>query len=192
MYKFADFLRRSGLAQSSSTEVIAKAKVPIIKFVDRTTSIKVDVSFENGTGIVANNTFLSWKAQFPAMPVLVTIIKQFLMMRGLNEVQHGGLGGFSVTCLVVSLLQNMPRVQAGLLSPELHLGEMLVEFLDFYGNRFDVSRAGISLNPPGYLDKVRFTSSFASTLSRLTSFPRIRLNIRNFEALPTGLINPVA
>ena len=154
MFKFADFLRRSRLARSDSIEVIPKAKVPIVKFVDPVTDIKVDMSFENSTGIVANKTFAKWKLQYPAMPILVTIIKQFLMMRGLNEVLYGGLGGFSVTCLVVSLLQNMPRVQAGGFAPENNLGEILIEFLDFYGNRIDIDRVGITMNPPGYFDKV--------------------------------------
>ena len=130
------------------------AKVPLVKFVDRTTAIKVDVSFENDTGVIANDTFALWKKQFPAMPLLVTIIKQFLMMRGMNEVQHGGLGGFSVTCLVTSLLQNMPRVQSGELIPEQNLGEILIEFLDFYGNQLDTTRTGITMDPPGYFDKV--------------------------------------
>ena len=153
MFRFAHWLDASGLAKSRC-EVIFSAKVPIIKFVDRLTGIRVDVSFENDTGVIANDTFLDWKKEFPAMPILVTIIKQFLMMRGLNEVQHGGLGGFSVTCLVTSLLQNMPRVQVGDIIPEDHLGEMLLEFLDFYGNRLDTSRTGISMRPPGYFEKV--------------------------------------
>ncbi|KAL9097358.1 MAG: hypothetical protein Q9163_006360, partial [Psora crenata] len=151
--KFGDFVSRSGLAQPGSVEVIFGAKVPLVKFVDRITSIRVDVSFENNTGISANKTFDAWKQQFPAMPVLVTVIKQFLMMRGLNEVMKGGIGGFSVTCLVTSLLQNMPRVQNGELNPEEHLGELLIEFLDFYGNRLDISRTGIMMEPPGYFDK---------------------------------------
>lgn len=88
------------------------------------------------------------------MPILVTIIKQFLLMRGLNEVMTGGLGGFSVTCLVVSLLQNMPQVQSGELVPEQHLGEILIEFLDFYGNRLDTARVGLMMHPPGYFEKV--------------------------------------
>ena len=154
MRKFGDFVTRSGLAQPGSVEVIFGAKVPLVKFVDRVTSIRIDVSFENDTGIIANKTFSTWKQQFPAMPVLVTIIKQFLMMRGLNEVMNGGIGGFSVTCLVTSLLQNMPRVQTGEMIPEDHLGELLIEFLDFYGNRLDISRTGLTMNPPGYFDKV--------------------------------------
>lgn len=154
LHKFGQFIRGSHIAKEGSVEVIAGAKVPLIRFVDRVTAIKVDVSFENDTGLAANETFTVWKQQYPALPILVAIIKQFLMMRGLNEVQFGGLGGFSVTCLVVSLLQNMPRVQDGSFIPEQNLGEVLIEFLDFYGNRIDISRTGLMMNPPGYFDKV--------------------------------------
>ena len=155
MYRLSRFLEESQLAQPGSVEVVPNAKVPIIKFIDRVTAIKIDVSFENNTGVVANDTFAAWKREFPAMPVLVTVIKQFLMMRGLNDVHLGGLGGFSVTCLVTSLLQNMPRVQTGELIPDEHLGEILIEFLDFYGNQLDTTRTGLMMDPPGYFDKVR-------------------------------------
>ncbi|KAL8849673.1 MAG: hypothetical protein Q9221_005363 [Calogaya cf. arnoldii] len=153
MRNFAGYLQEIGLAKAGSVEVIPSAKVPLVKFIDQMTGIRVDVSFENETGLVANDTFSTWKRQFPAMPILTTVIKQFLMMRGLNEVVNGGLGGFSVTCLVTSLLQNLPRVQSGEVIPEQHLGEMLLEFLDLYGNQFDLDRTGISMKPPGYYDK---------------------------------------
>lgn len=156
LFRFGDFIKSSDIAQQGSVEVIVGAKVPLVKFVDQITMIKVDVSFENNTGVIANDTFALWKKQFPAMPLLVMIIKQFLMMRGMNEVQHGGLGGFSVTCLVTSLLQNMPRVQSGELIPEQNLGEILIEFLDFYGNQLDTTRTGIKMDPPGYFDKIAY------------------------------------
>ena len=161
MNDFGAHLERIGLAQRRSVVVIAKAKVPLVKYVDKMTGIRVDVSFENETGLTANKTFNAWKRQFPAMPILATLIKQFLMMRGLNEVVNGGLGGFSVTCLVTSLLQNLPRVQSGEVIPERHLGEMLLEFLDLYGNHFDLARSGISMNPPGYFEKVGVNPSSA-------------------------------
>lgn len=159
MHQFAHHLEQAGVATRGSTQVIFKAKVPLVKFVDHMTGIQVDVSFENETGLVANETFNAWKHQFPAMPILTTLIKQFLKMRGLSEVVNGGLGGFSVTCLVTSLLQNLPRVQSGEVIPEQHLGEILLEFLDLYGNQFDLGRTGISMNPPGYYDKVFFLLS---------------------------------
>ena len=150
MYVLANQLKMNGIAAHDSIEIISKAKVPLIKFNDRATGLRVDMSFENTTGTTANETFNLWKKAFPAMPVIVTLIKQFLMMRGLNEVVNGGLGGFSVTCLVTSLLQNMPRVQTGELIPEHHLGEILMEFLDLYGNQLDIARTAIIMNPAGY------------------------------------------
>ena len=154
MHRLAHYLQNKGIAEHGSIEVISGAKVPLVKFVDRITSLRVDMSFENETGLVANDTFQSWKQEYPAMPILATVIKQFLMMRGLNEVVNGGLGGFSVTCLVISLLQNMPRIRNKEIVPEHHLGEILLEFLDLYGNQLDLSRTGIQLQPPGYFDKV--------------------------------------
>lgn len=154
MHRLARYLQENNVVEPGSVEVISKAKVPLIKFIDRITSLRVDMSFENDTGLVANDTFQSWKQEYPAMPIIVTVIKQFLMMRGLNEVVNGGLGGFSVTCLVTSLLQNMPRVRTKEMVPEHHLGEILLEFLDLYGNQFDLSRTGIQMQPPGYFDKV--------------------------------------
>lgn len=154
LFKFSTFLKECNLALNGKTEVIPKAKVPLVKFVDRVTGLRIDVSFENDTGLIANKTFQDWKATFPAMPILVTLIKHLLAMRGLNEPVNGGIGGFSVTCLVVSLLQNMPQVQSGSMIPEHHLGEILMEFLDLYGNQFNYEHTAIQLNPPGYIPKV--------------------------------------
>ena len=155
MFKLARSLEDAGIAERKCVEVIHKAKVPIIKFVDKLTGLRVDVSFENSTGTTANSTFATWKSQYPAMPIVVTLIKQFLMMRGLNEVVNGGIGGFTVTCLVTSLLQHMPRIKSGELKAEENLGEILLEFLDFYGNQFDLNRVGIEMEPPKYVDKVK-------------------------------------
>jgi non-canonical poly(A) RNA polymerase PAPD5/7 len=152
--RFADFVRRSDLAIDGTVDMILKAKVPLVKYVDRVTGLKVDISFENTTGLVANKTFQNWKLQYPAMPILVTLIKHLLAMRGLNEPVNGGIGGFSVTCLVVSLLQNMPQVQSRTMIPEHHLGEIFMEFLDLYGNQFDLAKTAIQFDPPGYVSKV--------------------------------------
>lgn len=152
--KFGNFVQHHGLAINGSVEIISHAKVPLVKYVDKLTGLKVDISFENTTGLVANRTFQDWKVQFPAMPILVTLIKHLLAMRGLNEPVNGGIGGFSVTCLVVSLLQNMPQVQSRTMIPEHHLGEILMEFFDLYGNQFNTTTTAIQLNPPAYLSKV--------------------------------------
>lgn len=155
LYKFKSFLVSQMIADSDSIQVIAHARVPLVKFVDKFTGLRVDVSFENLGGVDAVETFVRWRDQYPAMPILVTVIKHFLLMRGLNEPVNGGIGGFSVICLVVSMLQLMPQVQSRSLIPEHHLGEMLLEFLDLYGHQFNYEVNAISLvKPVGYIKKV--------------------------------------
>lgn len=148
IYAFAAFIRSLEIAVPNSVETIAHARVPILKFVDRLSGLRVDLSFDNDSGLVANNTFQQWKAEYPAMPVIVSVIKQFLLLRGLNEVPTGGLGGFSITCLVMNLLQHMPH---GYMEP--NLGTTLMSFFNFYGNIFEFEKVGIRMSPPGYFDK---------------------------------------
>jgi len=152
--RFGESLEKANLPVKGSMEIISKAKVPLVKYIDKLTGLKVDISFENNTGLIANQTFQDWKAQFPAMPIIVTLVKHLLSMRGLNEPVNGGIGGFSVTCLVVSLLQLMPQVQSRSMIPEHHLNEILMEFLALYGADFKYDINAISLNPPGYISKV--------------------------------------
>lgn len=139
----------------NDVQVVAKAKVPIVKFVDSLTGISVDISFENASGMVANETFQQWKKAYPAMPILVLLIKHYLSIRGLNEPYVGGLGSFSVTCLVISLLQLLPSVRSGRIDPRLHLGVMLLEFLELYGKNFNTEIVGIRVDEdaPGYFLK---------------------------------------
>lgn len=163
LYRFEQFLRRQGLAQNNTIEVIRGAKVPLVKYVCALTGLKVDISFENNTGLIANDTFQKWKREFPAMPILVTLIKHLLAMRGLNEPVNGGIGGFSTICLVVSVLQLMPEIQSGSMTAEHNLGEVLMHFLLLYGKQFDTVTNAIVLHPPMYLPKVRKLSG-SSTL----------------------------
>ncbi|KAL5340552.1 hypothetical protein BJX70DRAFT_111876 [Aspergillus crustosus] len=148
IYAFAAFIKNQDLAVPGSVETIAHARVPILKFVDRFTGLRVDLSFDNDSGIIANETFRQWKSEYPAMPVIVSVIKQFLLLRGLNEVSTGGLGGFSITCLVTSILQHIPY---GNLAP--NLGGALMDLFRFYGENFDYETVGIRMNPPGYFNK---------------------------------------
>lgn len=149
IYAFSAFVKNQNIAVPGSIETIAHARVPILKFVDKLTGLKVDLSFDNDSGLIANRTFQQWRQEYPAMPVIVSVIKQFLLLRGLNEVPTGGLGGFSITCLVTSLLQHMPHSN---LSP--NLGGALMDFFQFYGRNFDYETVGIRMNPPGYFNKV--------------------------------------
>ena len=147
-------LEQNPIAHPMTIQTIAKAKVPLAKFVHSHTGLNVDISFDRTDGLNAINTLKQWKAQYPIMEPLVLIIKHFLTMRGLNEPVNGGIGGFSIICLVVSMLQNLPDIQAGNMTMD-RLGELLVAFFRYYGGEFDFGNVAIQLNPPALIPKVK-------------------------------------
>lgn len=148
LYKAANRLKSTGM-DAHGCQVI-QAKVPIIKFVDRITRLQVDISFENLSGVQAQATFDEWKHQYPDVIYMVALLKQFLVMRGLNEVHTGGLGGFSIVCLVVSYIQHSKKAE--------NLGECFIGFLKYYGE-FDLARKRIQMHPPAIVEKVSISTS---------------------------------
>ncbi|KAI9704466.1 MAG: hypothetical protein M1820_005540 [Bogoriella megaspora] len=150
---FARDLEQDNLIKAGSRELIAKARVPLVKFIDTLTGLRVDISFDNKSGTVALKTFNAWKNKYPAMPYIVYIIKQFLKMRGLNEVFSGGMSSFTVTCLVVSLLHHRDEINGKSTTQLDHLGDILLDFFGYYGNTFDYRGLSICLDPPQYIAK---------------------------------------
>lgn len=153
LFALRAWLTNHRVAFRNEIELITRAKVPLVKYADGATALKVDISIEKLDGHNAIQTFLDWKAKYPAMPILVSVIKHFLLMRGLNEPVNGGIGGFSVICLVVHLLNSLPQVQSRSMAPEHHLGEVLMEFFDYYGNKFNYQMVAIRMNPHGLVNK---------------------------------------
>ncbi|KAI8936791.1 hypothetical protein NX059_006035 [Plenodomus lindquistii] len=140
-------LQRRNMA-SGQVLCIYGAKVPLVKFTDSLTKLQVDISFENLSGVQAQATFAEWKEQYPDMIYMVALLKQFLVMRGLNEVHTGGIGGFAIICLVVHYCHQAGKTE--------NLGELFRGFLDYYGNKFDLTRSRIQMNPIGVVDKTRY------------------------------------
>ncbi|KAK8036229.1 hypothetical protein PG993_008843 [Apiospora rasikravindrae] len=168
LWQMSRFLEGRRVAYQNEIEVVAGAKVPLLKYCDSWSGLKIDVSLEKYDGIRAIKTFTDWKEQYPAMPILVAVIKQFLCMRGLNEPVNGGIGGFSVICMVVHLLNQMPQVQSGSMIPEHHLGECFMEFLDYYGNRFNYEVTAICMNPPREVPKNEVSDLVYRNMDRLS------------------------
>jgi non-canonical poly(A) RNA polymerase PAPD5/7 len=174
--KASQRLQKVGIANNPF--VIAKARVPIIKFKDRLTGLDVDISFENLSGVQAQATFDQWKNEYPDMLYMVALVKQLLVMRGLNEVHTGGLGGFSIICLIVSYIQHAKKAE--------NLGDCFLGFLKYYGKDFDLSRKRIQMNPPAVLNKV--SSRCADTYHNFsTNLLQSTYGIDGREESDTGL-----
>lgn len=134
LYELARHLKNDGLA--TRVEVIAKSRVPIIKFVEPESDIHIDVSFERSNGLEAAKLIREWIGDTPGLRELTLVVKQFLHARRLNDVHTGGLGGFSIICLVFSFLRLHPRIITGDIDPLDNLGVLLIEFFELYGKNF--------------------------------------------------------
>ncbi|BGP42103.1 hypothetical protein JCM10449v2_006105 [Rhodotorula kratochvilovae] len=223
LHRLASLLLTSSIALPNSLVVIAKARVPIVKFVTRHGGFAVDLSVNQRGGVDAAVRVRSMleeyafreegyvepgassaglqikgkgKARAPSPdsddspeegelpdsapapaaartasssavaggakhPVdhgvarsLVLLVKAFLAQRGMNEVFTGGLGSYSIICLVISFLQLHPKIQTALVNPNRNLGLLFVEFLELYGKHFNYDQAGITLRGRGgYFNK---------------------------------------
>lgn len=152
LFQLSSKLRREGVAKK--VEPIAKARVPIIKMVEAQTNINVDISFEKRNGVKTVNKINEWREMFPELRCFILVIKQFLARRRLNEVHTGGLGGFSIICMVVSFLKNHPRVGSGELTLKDNLGVLVIEFFELYGKKFNYDDVALCMTGRmGYLSK---------------------------------------
>ncbi|GAA5882466.1 hypothetical protein JCM3774_001129 [Rhodotorula dairenensis] len=214
LHRLASLLLTSSIAAPQSLVVIAKARVPIVKFTTRYGGFSVDLSVNQKNGVdaavrvrsileeyafreegyVEPGAALSIKGkgkgkattsssgssseeeagheaepsarrglvvEQPEHPVdhgvarsLVLLVKAFLSQRGMNEVFTGGLGSYSIICMVVSFLQLHPRIQTAQINPNRNIGLLFVEFLELYGKHFNYDQAGITLKGRGgYFNK---------------------------------------
>ncbi|XBW38467.1 hypothetical protein QEN19_004057 [Hanseniaspora menglaensis] len=153
LYELASFLKYKKLA--IRVEVIASARIPIIKFVEAESGIHFDVCFEQDSGITVAKMVSSWIHEVKGLRELVLVVKQFLSSRKLNNVRFGGLGGFSMVCLCYSFLKLHPKISGKCMDPLENLGTLLIEFFELYGIHFNYEAVGISLLDEsfGYLTK---------------------------------------
>lgn len=158
LHSLANTIKRAGL--TDRVTIIAKAKVPIIKFVTTQGRFNVDISVNQNNGITAGevvNGFLRHlHGGSNALRSLVMITKAFLSQRSMNEVFTGGLGSYAIVCLAVSFLQMHPKIRRGEINAEQNLGVLMVEFFELYGSYFNYEEVGISIRDGGtYFSKMQ-------------------------------------
>lgn len=140
--------QESGIAVKDSILVLDKTFVPIIKFIDKVTKVKIDISFNQESGIHSAALVCQFIENFALLPKLALLLKQFLTQRQLNEVYYGGINSYSLTLMIISFFQLHPRKHAS--DPaSANLGVLLIEFFEFYGRQFNYMKVGISVNDGG-------------------------------------------
>ncbi|KAK7401832.1 hypothetical protein VNO78_13628 [Psophocarpus tetragonolobus] len=137
-------LSQRGMAKK--IQVIGKARVPIIKFVEKRSGVAFDISFDIDNGPKAAEYIQEAVVKWPPLRPLCLILKVFLQQRELNEVYSGGIGSYALLAMLMAMLRNLQLSQA---SAEHNLGVLLVHFFDFYGRKLNTSDVGVSCNGTG-------------------------------------------
>ncbi|KAK9078245.1 hypothetical protein SSX86_002302 [Deinandra increscens subsp. villosa] len=134
-------LSQRGVAKK--IQVLGKARVPIIKFVEVVSDISFDISFNMENGPKAAEYVQDAISKWPPLRPLCLILKVFLQQRGLNEVFSGGIGSYALLVMLIAMLQNSLDSHS---FPQYNLGVLLVTFFDMYGCKLNISDVGISCN----------------------------------------------
>lgn len=148
LYDLARHLKNADVA--THIEVISRTRVPIIKFVEPDSGLHIDISFERTNGLDTAKLIRNWLSITPGLRELTLIIKQFLASRRLNDVHTGGLGGFSIICMVYSFLSLHPKIKMNEILAEDNLGVLLIEFFELYGKHFAYDEVALSFNEDEY------------------------------------------
>lgn len=158
LFTLEEALLKADIAVKGSLMVIDKTTVPIIKFTDSLTEVKVDISFNTELGPRAVELIKSYIQEFPHIPKLIFVLKQFLAQRQLNEVYFGGINSYNLFLLFVSFFQLHPRNMTS--DKSANLGVLLIEFFELYGKNFNYMKTGICVNDGGsYLAKEQVQNS---------------------------------
>nr|XP_032824562.1 poly(A) RNA polymerase GLD2 [Petromyzon marinus] len=153
---------------------LIRAKVPIVKFRDKTSRVEFDLNANNIIGI--RNTFLlqAYSKVDQRVKPLILVIKQWAMQRSINDASQGTLSSYSLVLMVLHFLQTLPEPVVPCLQKEypglfnsrlqiwqipisansvptftskskLTLGELLLGFFKYYTTTFDWEHSIISL-----------------------------------------------
>ena len=154
-------LARKGMARK--IQLIAKARVPIVKFEEVQSGHQFDISFDVANGPASAEIVRENMKRFPALRPLTTVLKAFLHQRGLNEVYSGGIGSYALLCMVMAHLQlhntTCKSTWAGSHgasdASEGCLGTLLIDFFELFGRRLNADEVGISCGGkgPGFFKK---------------------------------------
>ena len=149
-------LSRKGMA--TDIQLIAKARVPIVKFIEKQSGFQFDISFDVANGPASAEIVRANTRRFPALRPLVTVLKAFLQQRALNEVYSGGIGSYALLCMVMAHLQlhdtkatasAWAGESGGKAAEEGCLGALLIDFFELYGRRVDTDEVGVSCRGGG-------------------------------------------
>ncbi len=130
-------LARRGVGRKIA--LIAKARIPIVKFEEVESGFPFDLSFDVANGPAAAEWMRAQMAALPPLRPLSLVLKSFLQQRELNEVYTGGVGSYALTVMLIAHLRTHPAC-----GEEPNLGVLLLDFLELYGRALQTEGVGVA------------------------------------------------
>lgn len=116
-----DAFCRHHICTEDGIQIITSATVPIIKLTERTTLVKVDMSFNMNYGPQSAQLVLQYLKEYPYLKYLVYVLKQYILQLNLNEVWTGGISSYSLILMLVCFFQSYyKKDQLSLRTPSFH------------------------------------------------------------------------
>ena len=116
VYEVADALRRSRMY--GNIEVIAHAKVPLVRCVDLRAHVSVDLVPDNMNGVQNSRFIAALVAASPPFRELALIVKAWAKQRGLSSAMANGLSSYGHVCSVIHwCVAREPPLLPDLLNP---------------------------------------------------------------------------
>ncbi|CAH0478585.1 unnamed protein product [Peronospora belbahrii] len=134
--------------------------------------LRVDISIENVqtcNGLEASKLVRQYVNNLPRLKPLIMVLRQMLREKALNSAFTGGLSSYAVTLLAVFMMklqrheelesENDDEDQNYIFSEKQmpdeqqnarKLGQLLLDFLEYYGTSFDYFTTGLSLKPEAF------------------------------------------
>ncbi|KRX10728.1 hypothetical protein PPERSA_00498 [Pseudocohnilembus persalinus] len=145
--------------------LITNAKVPIIKFVETSTQINYDISFNKLDGVKQLDEVQKTLKVYPEMKYLIFILKCMLRQRDLHETFKGGIGSFLLFCMILAFLRETRKQYISEKRideiKDISLGEYILKFFEFYGMKNDWSTKRIIMAEGGAVIDKQYDNSFS-------------------------------
>ncbi|ESO03725.1 hypothetical protein HELRODRAFT_79937 [Helobdella robusta] len=141
LFTLKDALVAKNVTTEENARVIDKATVPIIKIIDTSSNIKVDIAFNTANGLNSADQISKFVSTYPSAKPLILLMKHYLAQRDLNEVYSGGVSSYGLMLMIISFLQLHARGDG--LVKDANLGVLLLEFLEHYGCHVNYHKVGI-------------------------------------------------
>ena len=171
--KIGSMLRGQGMEE---VQVLTRAKVPIVKFIDPRSGVPVDISINNSLAIHNTNLLKTYSNLDERVKQLTLCVKHWAYHRNISDAPNGTLSSYAWSILVINHLQKKQVV------PNLQNGDSRT-LLEIEGKEYD-----LTVNESAVLESKSDASIEELALSFFTEFATYKwsdsvISIRNGEDL---------